>query len=165
VIKLLDSHHPVDIMGRARTHGSSAAEPPKVLVPPPTSAAILKRDEEVVNLAEEQLYVGKRQVDTGITRVRRFIEEMEANVTLHEEHVEVRRRTISYRRDLKDIDWSEQIIEVRETVKQPVVNKTVRVAEEVVIQRKCSDHIEAVHDTARRQDLEVERLPAETVEE
>ena len=27
VIKLLDSHHPVDIMDRARTHGSSAAEP------------------------------------------------------------------------------------------------------------------------------------------
>jgi hypothetical protein len=101
VIKLLDSHHPVDIMDRARTHGSSAAEPPKVLVPPPTSAAILKRDEEVVRLAEEQLNVRKRQVDTGITRVRRFIVErpVEANVTLHEEHVEVMRSTISARRD------------------------------------------------------------------
>ena len=167
VIKLLDSHHPVDIMDRARTHGSSAAEPPKVLVPPPTSAAILKRDEEVVRLAEEQLNVGKRQVDTGITRVRRFIVErpVEANVTLHEEHVEVMRRTISARRDLKDIDWSEQIIEVRETVEEPVVNKTVHMAEEVVIRRKSSDHIEAVRDTVRSQELEAERLPAETVEE
>jgi stress response protein YsnF len=89
---------------------------------------------------------------------------VEANVTLHEEHVEVMRRTISARRDLKDIVWSEQIIEVTEMVEQPVVNKTVRVAEEVVIRRKGSDHIETVHDTVRKQELEVERLPAETVE-
>jgi Domain of unknown function (DUF2382) len=54
---------------------------------------------------------------------------------------------------------------VRETVEQPVVNKTVRVAEEVVIRRKSSDHIEAVRDTVRSQELEAERLPAETVEE
>jgi len=154
-------------MERARAHGSSAAEPPKVIVPPPTSAAILKRDrdEEVVRLAEEQLNVGKRQVGTGITRVRRFVERpVEANVTLHEEHVEVMRRTISARRDLKDIDWSEQIIEVRETVEQPVVSMAVRVAEEVVIRRKGSDHIKTFHDTVRKQELEVERLPAETVE-
>jgi hypothetical protein len=32
------------------------------------------------------------------------------------------RRTISNPRDFKDIDWSEQTIEVTETVEQPVVN-------------------------------------------
>jgi hypothetical protein len=73
------------------THGSTAEAQPKVVVPPPTSAADVRRDQEVVRLAEEQLIVGKRQVDAGITRVRRFRVEkpVEANVTLHEEHVEV----------------------------------------------------------------------------
>jgi uncharacterized protein (TIGR02271 family) len=165
VIKLLDSHEPLDIMDRVEAQSSSTAKTPKVLVPPPTLAANLKRDEEVVRLAEEQLNVGKRQVHAGTTRVRRFIVErpVEANVTLHEEHAEVMRRTISNPRDFKDIDWSEQTIEVTETVEQPVVNKTVRVAEEVVIRRKSSDHVETVHDTVRQQQVEVEKVPAKTV--
>jgi|HubBroStandDraft_6_1064221.scaffolds.fasta_scaffold310348_2 uncharacterized protein (TIGR02271 family) len=164
VIELLDTYLPVDVLERARTYGSSAAAAPKVVVPPPTSANV-RKDEEVVRLAEEQLNVGKRQVDAGITRVRRFSveKEVEANVTLHEEHAEVMRRAISNPGYLKDIDWSEQTIEVRETTERPVVNKTVRVTEEVVIRRRSSDHIETVHDTVRRQQLEVEKVSAETI--
>ena len=118
-----------------------------------------------MRLAEEQLNVGKRQVDAGITRVRRFSveKEVEANVTLHEEHAEVMRRPTSDTAYLKDIDWCEQTIEVTETAEQPVVNKTVRVTEEVVIRRRGSDHIETIRDTVRRQQLEVERVPAETI--
>jgi uncharacterized protein (TIGR02271 family) len=170
VIKLLDTYQSVDIVDRARTYGSSAAAP-KVAVPPPTSAADhrsdvdLRRDEEVVRLAEEQLDIGKRQVDAGITRVRRFSIEkpVEASVTLHEEHTEVLRRAISDPGYLKDIDWSEQTIDVTETSEQPIVNKTVRVTEEVVIRRRGSDHIETIRDTVRRQELEVEKVPASTV--
>jgi stress response protein YsnF len=165
VIEVLDTYRPVDVQGRALAYGSSAAGAPKVVVPPPTSAADVRKDEEVVCLAEEQLNVGKRQVDAGITRVRRFSVEkpVETNVTLHEEHTEVIRRAISNPGYLKDIDWSEQTIEVTETTEQPVVNKTVRVTEEVVIRRRGSDHIETVHDTVRRQQLEVEKVLAETI--
>ena len=154
----------IEVLDHAGTYGSLAAAAPKVVVPPPTSAADVRKDEEVVRLAEEQLNVGKRQVDAGITRVRRFSVEkpVEANVTLHEEHTEVIRRAISDPGYLKDIDWCEQTIEVTETAEQPVVNKTVRVTEEVVIRRRGSDHIETVHDTVRRQQLEVEKVPAET---
>jgi stress response protein YsnF len=162
VIEVLDPYQPVDVLDRARTHGSSAA-PPKVAVPPPTSAAGVSKDGEVVYLAEEQLIVGKRQVDAGVTRVRRFSVEkpVEASVTLHDERVEVMRRAISDPGYL-DIDSRDQTIDVTETTEQPVLNKTVRVTEEVVIRRKGSDHIETVHDTVRRQQLEVERVPAET---
>jgi len=165
VIEVLDAYQPVDVLDRARVYGSSAAEAPRVIVPPPTSASDVRKDEEVVRLAEEQLIVGKRQVDAGITRVRRFSVEkpVEANVTLHDEQVEVMRRAISDPDYLKKIDWRDQTIEVSETTEQPVVNKAVRVIEEVVIRRKGSDHIETVHDTVRRQQLEVERMPAETV--
>jgi len=165
VITLLDASKPVDVLGTARTYPISGAEAPKVAVPPPTSTANLRKDEEVVRLAEEQLNVGKRQVESGVTRVRRYIVEkpVEASISLHEEHAEVLRKATSDPNYLKDIDWSDRTIEVTETVEQPVVNKTVRVAEEVVIRRRGSDHTETVHDTVRRQQLDVERVPAETV--
>jgi stress response protein YsnF len=165
VIEVLDTYQPVGVLDRAWTHGSAATAPPKVVVPPPTSASGVMRDEKVVRLAEEQLIVGKRQVDAGITRVRRYSVEkpVEASVTLHDEQVEVMRRAISDPDYLKNIDWRDQTVEVTETTEQSVVNKTVRVTEEVVIRRKGSDHIETIHDTVRRQQLEVERVPAETI--
>ncbi len=165
VVELLDTHRPVDVLDRARTYGLSAE--PRVAVPPPTmaSAARKDKDEEIVRLAEEELTVGKRQVEAGFTRVHRFIVEkpVEATVTLHEEHVEVMRRAITDPNYLKDVDWTEQTIEMRETVEQPVVNKTAHVAEEVIIRRKGSEHVETVRDTVRQQQLEVEKVPAEAI--
>jgi uncharacterized protein (TIGR02271 family) len=168
LIDLLDAHKPVDLVDRARARGLS--QTPKVMVPPPTSrmatpSRVVDKDEDVVRLAEEQLDVGKRKVQSGKTRVRRYVVErpVEANVTLHEEHVEVLRRAVSEPGYTKDIDWSEQVVEVSETAEQPVVNKTLRVTEEVVIRKKGSDHIETIHDTVRRQQLDIERVPLETV--
>ena len=164
VIELLSADRPVDALGRARIQAGAGAEPAKVIVPPPTSKSG-RDDEEVVRLAEEQLSVGKRQVQAGITRVRRFMVEkpVEASVSVHEERAEVMRSAISDASQIKDIDWSDRTIEVTETVERPVVNKTVRVVEEVIVRRKSSDHVETVHDTVRRQELEVKRVPVESV--
>jgi len=162
VIKLLDTHKPVDVLDRARMYGLVGAEAPKAAAP---TATMLRKDEEVLRLAEEQINVGKRQMEGGKTRVRRFVVErpVEANVTLHEEHCEVVRRAITDPNYIKDIDWSEQVIEVTDTIEQPVVSKSARVAEEVVIRKKGSDRVETVHDTVRRQQLDVEKVPLETV--
>ena len=162
VIKLLDTHKPVDVLDRARMYGLVGTEAPKAAAP---TATMLRKDEEVLRLAEEQINVGKRQMEGGKTRVRRFVVErpVEANVTLHEEHCEVVRRAITDPNYIKDIDWSEQVIEVTDTIEQPVVSKSARVAEEVVIRKKGSDRVETVHDTVRRQQLDVEKVPLETV--
>jgi stress response protein YsnF len=73
--------------------------------------------DEVLRLAEEQLQVGKRMVETGMTRVRRFVTEKEvsADVTLHEEHAEVLRRAVTDPKYVGDIDWADATIEIRET--------------------------------------------------
>ena len=70
----------------------------------------------MLRLAEEQLEVGKRMVETGATRVRRFTTEREvaADVTLHEEHAEILRRAISEPINISDLDWSDREIEVVE---------------------------------------------------
>jgi stress response protein YsnF len=39
-----------------------------------------------------------------------------------------------------------------------VINKTALVAEEVVVRRQASDHVETVRDKIRRQQVELERL-------
>jgi uncharacterized protein (TIGR02271 family) len=125
---------------------------------------IEKEKEEVLRLAEEQLEVGKRQVETGKARIRRFVTErpVESKVTLHEEHAEISRRAVADPTALRDVDWSDRVIEVVETDEQPVVNKTARVAEEVLIRREGTDHVETVRDKVRRQQVELERLPRDT---
>ena len=60
------------------------------------------------------------------------------------------------------MDWTDKVIEVVETDEQPVVNKTARVAEEVLIRREGADHVETVRDTVRRQQVEFERLPKDS---
>jgi uncharacterized protein (TIGR02271 family) len=169
IMDVLDVHKPVDVADRAKAYGLSmpvAAVAPTVAASAAAASAPAVRtatdSDEVIRLAEEQLNVGKRTVAAGTTRVRRFVTEkdVEANVTLHEEHAEVLRRAISDPTYVKDIDWSERTIEVAETAEQAVVSKSARIAEEVVVRKEGTDHVETVHDKIRRQQVEVERSSA-----
>jgi uncharacterized protein (TIGR02271 family) len=165
---ILNQHNMVDVQERAVEHGL-LEEHEAVPVAPAVAAAIpakpLTSDmnkDQVLRLAEEQLEVGKKLVEQGTTRIRRFVTEkpVEASVTLHEEHAEVVRRAITDPSYVQDIDWSDQTVEVIETAEQAVVSKSSHIAEEVVVGKTGSDHVETVHDTVRRQQVEVERVPS-----
>lgn len=163
VMSLLDSHKPVDVLDRAKAYGlvGTTAEAPKMPASPRLPG------EETLRVAEEEMNVGKRLVQAGLTRVRRYVIErpVEANVTLHEEHAEIMRRVISDPNDSKDIDrgkdidWSEKTIDVTETVEEPIIGKSAHITEEVVIRRQGSDRTETIHDKVRRQQVEVDHLP------
>lgn len=169
---ILDIHRPIDVHDRAITTGiapvakveaavaSIAAKPLEVVQKVAVSPKLAEAHDEVLRLAEEQLEVGKRMVETGRTRVRRFVTEREvsADVTLHEEHADVLRRAVNDPKYLGDIDWADATIEVRETAEQALVSKTARVVEEVGLRKIGSDHVETVHDKIRRQQVEIERL-------
>ena len=169
---ILDIHRPIDVHDRAITTGiapvakveaavaSIAAKPLEVVQKVAVSPKLAEAHDEVLRLAEEQLEVGKRMVETGRTRVRRFVTEREvsADVTLHEEHADVLRRAVSDPKYLGDIDWADATIEIRETAEQALVSKTARVVEEVGLRKIGSDHVETVHDKIRRQQVEIERL-------
>ena len=171
-MQILDVHHPMDMNEKgsswdmttpiaSSTPASKAVAPPPV-VPKTTASAFSK--EEVLRLAEEHLDVGKRQVETGKARIRRFVieEPVESQVTLHEEHAAMLRRTVSEPHLVKDIDWTDKTIEITETDEQAVVSKTARVTEEVVIRKEGSDHVETVRDRVRHQQVEIDRLPRDT---
>jgi uncharacterized protein (TIGR02271 family) len=113
--------------------------------------------DEVIPLAEEQLEVGKRTVDRGATRVRRYVVEkpVEQNVTLHGERVTIERRHPVEAVAASGGTFEERTVEVRETEEVPVVGKTARVVEEVAIRKEATERTETVKDTVRREEIEV----------
>ena len=110
------------------------------------SADLTRGGEEVIPLSEEQLKVGKRLVNRGTTRVRRFVVEtpVEEAVTLHSETVSVDRRPVTDDRTAAAHDFSDRTIEVTETAEEAVVEKTARVKEEVVVNKAATDRVETV---------------------
>jgi uncharacterized protein (TIGR02271 family) len=119
---------------------------------------VVRQDEQVIPLSEEQIEVGKRTVDRGVTRVRRYVVEtpVEESVTLRGERVTVeRRRPVEATADSGAGAFEERTVEVHETAEEPVVAKKARVAEEVVVGREATERTETVRDTVRREEVEV----------
>jgi uncharacterized protein (TIGR02271 family) len=137
-------------MGAQANRASEA----KVSAQPPQRAP---QQEEVIPLAEEVLVVGKQTVNTGTTRIRRYIVErpVEQQVSLVRERVVVeRRRPVS--NELNGEALTELTIEVVETDEVPVVAKSVRLREEVVVRTERTKHLETVRDTVRQDEVEIE---------
>jgi len=113
--------------------------------------------DEVIPLAEEQIEVGKRKVDRGTTRVRRYVVEkpVEQKVTLQGERVTIERRHPAGSTAAAGGAFEERTVEVRETEEVPVVEKKARVVEEVAVRKEATERTETVKDTVRREEVEV----------
>lgn len=129
------------------------------------SAAPQTRDmnqgQAVLPVVEEQLEVGKRQVQRGGVRIYNQVSEkpVEAQVQLREEQINVERRPVDRAVSANDqAAFQQGAIEVTETDEVPVVNKQARVVEEVVVDKTAQERTETVKDTVRRTDVEVEKL-------
>ena len=142
-------------------HGAAAIEP--IATPRLAAEPVLAAESGVVPVVEEELEVGKREVDRGGVRIfRRTVEEpVSESVDLHEEHVIVDRRPVN--RAVTDADFASagQTIELTETDEVPVVSKTARVVEEVHVGKVESDRTETVKDTLRHTEVEVEQFGSE----
>ena len=118
---------------------------------------------ESLQLSEESLVVGKRLVNQGGTRIRRYVVErpVEQDVSLHDERVVVERRPVADGRtaDASAFTDNDRVIEMTETTEQAVVGKTARVVEEVALRREGVDRAETVHDTVRKEEVEITKTP------
>lgn len=121
---------------------------------------VLAAEGAVVPVVEEDLLVGKREVDRGGVRVfRRVVEEpVSESVSLHEEHVVIERRPVDRAVTDADMKTGDKVIELTETEEVPVVSKVSRVVEEVRVGVVESDHTETVRDTVRHTEVEVENV-------
>ncbi len=174
IMEILERHNPVDIDDRAATYGStltSAAAAPALATGASLATAkstattpMVMADKAVggtIQLAEESLAVGKRALNRGTTRVRRYVIEtpVEEQVSLHSERVVVDRRPVTGQ-VAGTVDFSDKVLEATETEEQAVVGKTSRIVEEVALRKEASDRTETVRDTVRRQEVEIVQEPA-----
>ncbi len=160
VMDILEQHHPVDVHERAATYAVSAQPPgaaSAVGAPVSTPAS-----EQVIQLSEEALAVGKRTVERGTTRVRRFVtsQAVKEDVTLRDEIVSVHRRLVTDGIRVGADAFTDRVIEMTESREEVVVAKTARVAEEVIVHKEVQEHVETVHENLRREELEVTKMPA-----
>jgi len=117
--------------------------------------------DETIPVVEEEISVGKRQVEGGGVRVNTSVREVpvEQEVRLREEHVEVDRRPVNRAASQADFDaFKEGTIEVTETSEEAVIGKQARVVEEVAIHKDARERTETIHDTVRRTEVEVEPI-------
>jgi len=114
--------------------------------------------EDYIPVAEEELRVGKREVDHGRVRIRSYVHEtpVEEHVRLHEERVGIERNPVNRAATTADQLFQERTIEADERAEEAVVSKDARVTEEVRLRKDTEERDETIRDTVRRTDVEVE---------
>lgn len=117
-----------------------------------------------IPVIEEQLQVGKREVQRGGVRVFQRVREVPVSesVQLRNEEIKVERHAVDKPATQADLAALKDgtAIELRETDEEAVVAKTARVVEEVVVGKEVTQRTEDINDTVRRTDVEVEQLGA-----
>jgi uncharacterized protein (TIGR02271 family) len=116
--------------------------------------------EEVIPVVEEQLVVGKRDVNRGGVRVRSYVTEtpVHEQIRLRNERVNVERRSVDLPLSAADGDaFRERSIDMTARGEEAVVGKNARVVEEVVVSKTAEEHVENIDDTVRKTDVEVDR--------
>ena len=115
-------------------------------------------DEDRVRLHEEELQVGKRQVEAGRARIRKVVrtEQVAEPVELRREEVDIERVPVSGSEVAGDA-FQEGEIEVPVMREEPVVGKEARVTGEVRVGKDVSSETRTIEDEVRREDVEVDR--------
>lgn len=148
-------HNPIDVDQRQRQWQSGTRRETRR----EDASARQESGEVTMPVIEEELRVGKRQVEEGGVRMHSRMEEkpVEEEVTLREEHVNVERHPVDRPVDPSELDkFREGTMEMKETREEAVTDKRARVVEEVTMSKDVEEHPETVRDTVRRTDVEVE---------
>ncbi len=121
--------------------------------------------EKAIPVVEEELVVGKREVDRGGVRIYSHVVERpaEADVTLRDERINVERRPVNREATAADFEAGKDAsFELRATGEEAVVGKNSRVVEEVMVGKQSTERNEAVHETVRKTEVEVEQIAGNT---
>lgn len=173
VEEILEKHDPVDIdeqnaqrsdhtpgamgagtaPGVANTSGAGAADTNVA-----GRNAAHTDQEETLALSEEELKVGKRDVDRGTTRVRRHVvnERVEEDVPLRDESVSVERRPVTGDRPVSDADFTDKTVEMTETDEEAVVSKEAHVREEVAVRKDVGEHTDHISENVRHHEVDID---------
>jgi stress response protein YsnF len=113
-------------------------------------------DERSLTRSEEELAVGKRQVESGRVRLRKWVETepVETTVELERETAHVHRERID--QPVAGAEIGEQVVETTLREEQPVVEKQTVARERVSLDKDVDVRQETVRDEVRKERVEVE---------
>jgi uncharacterized protein (TIGR02271 family) len=163
IIRLLEDSAGIDIDSRQQQWRREGWSPQ----PAPSSGSTNNQDgtssaEERIPIVDEQLAIGKREVERGGARVRSYVREVPVHeqVTLREEHVSVERRPLDQRLSAEELERSdllrERDVQVTAMAEEPVVQKEARVREEVVVRKAAELRTQQVDETLARTEVDVD---------
>ena len=147
---------------RYQSQTSNLRQPDILLTPDTTRSTQSSQVQSgtVLPVVREEIEVGKRAVDLGTVRVfsRTEMRQVEEQVQLREERADIERRAVdrpATEADLKAFEGGS--IEIHETAERPVVSKTARVVEEVVVGTEASTRTETISDQLRNTVVDVDK--------
>jgi uncharacterized protein (TIGR02271 family) len=170
-LEIMQRRHAVDIdervaqwrqEGWTHTASSAAAQTttPERREPPRAQQGGADAAERTIPVVEEEVTVGKREVQRGRVRIHSRVVErpVEESVRLRDETVTVERRPVDRPATEADLAAArDKTLEVTEVDEEAVVSKQARVVEEVVVRKDAEEHTETVRETVRRTEVEVDR--------
>ncbi|WP_337692702.1 YsnF/AvaK domain-containing protein [Agrobacterium vitis] len=123
-----------------------------------TASTVADGREEVIPVVEEELRVGKRDLNHGRVRVRSYVVEnpVSEQVSLRDENVSIERRTVDRPLTATENAFVDRTIEAEEHHEEAVVSKDARVVEEISLRKTADQREETIRDTVRRTEVEVE---------
>jgi uncharacterized protein (TIGR02271 family) len=129
---------------RTTTTASTSAEPPM--------------REQTLELEQEELIAGKRQVQAGEVRLGKDVvsEQRTLEVPVMREEVTIERRPVERRPADQPIDASQTVVDVPLREEQVMVEKRPVVYEEVSVGKREVHDTERVSDTVRREEARIE---------
>jgi uncharacterized protein (TIGR02271 family) len=123
-----------------------------------TGTTVTGQDQVNVPLSEEQLQVGKRQVEAGRARIRKVVhtEQVEQPIELQHEEIEIE-RVAPDAATVPEGAFQEQEIEVPVMREEPVVAKEAQVTGQVTVNKNVQTETQTVGDQVRKEDVEIDR--------
>ena len=161
-IQVLEGSDAIDLERQEsdwRASGWTGAATGGAMSAAPTSAKATTGD-ETIQLAEERLVVGKREVERGGVRVRSYIVStpVSEQVSLREETVGIERRPVNRAVGAGEDAFRDRSIEMRATGEEAVAGKEAFVTEEIGLRKDVGQRSEEVRDTVRHTEVEVEQV-------
>lgn len=160
--RLLDQYGAVDVDDQDKQYNKSAGTYDSTNATNATDAT--DATGKTISIIEENIQVGKREVETGGVRLRSRIVEtpFTENLSLREEHVKVERTKVDRAATNADLtNFQEGTIELTERSEVPVVNKEARIVEEVSLGKDVEHREETIKDTVRKTEVDVEQIESD----
>jgi hypothetical protein len=153
-LRAMSAYHPLISTFLDSTSAAERAMPGR---PPGVRELHDANEEQVIGVGEEVLNVGTRMVPGKVTRIRRVVVQapVQQDVTLHTETV-----VLEHRKPISSSNnevLTEVTVEMSDFNEVPVVSKSVQLVEEVLLRKEITARTETIHDTVRRDKLEIEQ--------